>query len=92
MTKRQSDSLLSYAPHYSSAGEKQFICFTAAACWQKRAIHLRYPWVWIAQNNRMQNRIHVFQTKRDKIVGFDILKGFKAANSLVQLVVRGCGR
>lgn len=22
-------------PHYSSAGEKQFICFTAAACWQK---------------------------------------------------------
>lgn len=33
-----------------------------------------------------------FQTKRDKIVGFDILKGFKAANSLVQLVVRGCGR
>lgn len=34
MTKRQYLFYLTL-PHYSSAGEKQFICFTAAAFWQK---------------------------------------------------------
>lgn len=48
--------------HYSSAGEKQFICFTAAACWQKEHSFV-LPLGWISENNTMQNQIHVFTDK-----------------------------
>lgn len=60
-------------PHYSSAGEKQFICFTAAACWQNVLFICITPGLNCSeQQNNAKSNPH-FQTEKDKLLSVELL-------------------
>lgn len=78
MTKRQYDSLLSYATLITHQQERNNSYVSQLQPVGRKSDSFVLPLGYIAQNNEMQNENHVFfsQTKKDKIASaeFHILK------------------